>query len=225
MFLCKETFGAQGIAVSALCVEKEEVLLREVLPTEFGIGRSTVGQDQIETLKNRITQFVAAQRNVRFTKIAIKSMAARLPFYVSQGVRQVIDPQSDSRNSTLARERAEFAQTALLEIKLSKPELRTISILVESGLEGPVFKPTDLNDRFVTPMTPQYRQRVLDFFEANKLMFEEMAFLKSEDLLNPEMFQNLYQVKFKPFQGFRLEISGSKRCLEVSPRREQVIKQ
>lgn len=223
--LTHSTFGATGINARAVCEEKEESLLKTFLPTEFGVARSTVGQDQVDSLKARIREFISSQRDVRFTKIAVNSMSARLPFYITQNGRQVIDPQSDSRNSALARQRAEFAHAALLEIKQTNPELRDVNIEIQSGLEGPAFTPIDLNDRFVVSLTPNYRERVQAIFQENQELYEQKAMLKIEDLQDTARFENLYQVKFRPFQGFRLEIFGAKKCLDNNRPANQVIKQ
>ena len=213
---CFSAHGAVGIQ-RAVCVEKEESLLKEFLPTSFNRDRSTVGQDQVEIIKTKIQEFVVSHPEVKITKVSVKSMSARVPFYIEKNKKKVIDPDSDLRNSKLAEERATFINKLMVGMKTSKPELKEVQVTIESGIAGPEFKPTDLNDRFVTPMSENYKERVEDFYNKNKELYKNVALKNSpEDLLKEEQFPNLYQVKFKPFQGFSLEVSGFKKCEEAT---------
>lgn len=198
------------------CGEEERSLLKEFLPTDFDKNRSTVGQDQAEVVRMRVQSFIASNPDMKITKVEVNSLSPRVPFMVLQGTRKIIDPTSDERNSNLARDRGNFARDLLLELRTSSPTLSATTFTIQSSLSGPTFTPTDLNDRFVTPLTPNYRARVESFYREHESLYQELALRQDvSDLLNESEFPNLYQVKFKPFQGFRVEISGINKCKNV----------
>lgn len=69
-------------------------------------------------------------------------------------------------------------------------------------------------------MTPGYVERVEAMYQKHEKLFKEQALKNSPmDLMNEKEFVNLYQAKYKPFQGFRVHIRGHKKeemkCLEL----------
>lgn len=202
------------------CVEEKLSLYSEFVPLNFEEGRSTAGADQLEPVKKKIKDFIVSNPNMIITDISVTSSSSRTPFYTTVGSKKVIDPKSDERNLKLAEERALFAKLALDEIKSSSSDLSKVNFEVKHTLSGPAFEAKDLNNRFVTKMTPGYEEKVKVYFEENKELLEKEAVIKSSsELMDESRFSNLYQVKYKPFQGFRINISGYKKeslkCAEI----------
>ncbi len=220
------SFGAVSLQPRTTCSEEKVSLYKAFVPTDF-IDRASVGRDQVEPLRAHIINFITANPAARITDIVVTASSAKLPFYILSGKRKVIDPQSMTRNATLARERSEFALALLREIKVSKSQLSGSQISTRSELGGPDFARIDLNARFVTPMTPGYSDQVRSFYSENKTIYENQALQSSVDpLLVESDYPNLYQVKFKPFQGLRLEISGNAGCAPAKPVKDsEVIRQ
>jgi hypothetical protein len=204
----------------APCVEEKMILYSEFVPLNFDEGRSTVGAEQLDPVKAKIQKFMSSNPNMVITDISVVSSSSKTPFHKLVGGKKVIDPESDQKNLALAQERAVFAQKALDEIKASRPELSKVKCETKPVLAGPDFVPTDLNSRFVTKMTPDYENKVRQMYKEFQEILSKDALIKSpEELLREERFSNLYQVKYKPYQGFRINISGYKKesmkCTEI----------
>lgn len=194
------------------CKEEKIVLLSEFLPTSFDEGRSTVGADQVEPIKKKILEFIKANPEMIVTDVSVVSSSSKTPFHTTIAGKKVIDPKSNEKNLALAQERANFAEKVLTDIKNSSTQLQNINYQSKAELAGPEFEPMDLNDRFVTRMTPGYIEKIEAVYQKNKKLYEEQALKSSSnDLLDEKQFVNLYQAKFKPFQGFRLVINGFKK--------------
>ncbi len=203
------------------CVEEKLTLYSEFVPTSFDEGRSTVGADQIEPVKTKIIHFVKSNPEMVVTDISVTASSSKTPFHTLIGGKKMIDPKSDERNLSLASERALFASKVLNEVKTSNVQLSRITFETKAALAGPDFDQADLNIRFVTKMTPGYLERVEAIYKKHEKLFKEEALKNSPmDLLDEKEFVNLYQAKYKPFQGFRIHIRGHKKedmkCLELT---------
>jgi hypothetical protein len=190
------------LAAVPVCKEETVTLLEEFVPTDFDKHRKTVGKDQVDPLIQKASTYILNQPDTVVSQIFVSSQVARAPYYTTVGKKRVLDPKSDEINANLARQRAEFAQTALIE----NFKMKKISIVVESKLAGPEFSPFDLNLRFVTPETQGYKEQL-----------EKLAKDQKIDLKELEKETNLYHAKFKPFQGFRMTLTGYKKCLTQRP--------
>lgn len=198
------------------CVDEKFSLFSEMVPLNFDSGRSTVGEDQIEPAKNKISAYLSSHEIELITDVEVTASSSKAPFYTMVNGKKVLDPQSNEKNLSLAKERAVFAEKVITPLKASYPSI-TFSVAAE--LAGPDFQPTDLNDRFVTRMTAGYGERVEALFQKHKPSFTDQAVVHSSyDLLDEQKFGNLFQAKFKPFHGIRVVIRGHKRelvkCLE-----------
>lgn len=159
-------------------------------------GRTTVGRDQVEPLKAKIIAFIKNNPEMILTDV----------------IKKMRDPNSDAKNLSLAKERAQFAENVMSEIKSSSSQLSHINFLITVELAGPDFDSMDLNERFVTRRTPDYLERLDALFQRYKKIYIEQALKNSaNDLMDEKEFVNLYQAKYKPFQGFRVHIKGYKK--------------
>lgn len=200
--------------VPAPCVEEKLTLYSEFVPLNFEEGRSEVGIDQIQPVKAKIKAFIDANPTMIITDVSVTSSSSKTPFHVSVGGKKVIDPNSDARNMSLAQERARFASQSLNELKASNSSLASVNFSAAAVLAGPDFTPKDLNNRFVTKQSKDYAKQVKEIYEELKDSMNSEALIKSEkELMDESRFSNLYQVKYKPFQGFRVSISGYKKEL------------
>lgn len=193
------------------CVEESKLLHDEFIPIDFDKGRSTVGADQVEPVKLVLQKFVSDHSTIVITDVEIISSASKTPFYLTQGKKKVLDPQSDKKNFNLAKDRVSFVEKAFEEIKKNS-SFQKVKLHTKAMLSGPDFSSKDLNDRFVTQMTEGYEDKIEKLYQLHKTDFEEVALKKdSKDLLKQDQFVNLYQAKFKPFLGFKLSIKGYKK--------------
>ncbi|WP_408098730.1 hypothetical protein ACJVC5_07395 [Peredibacter sp. HCB2-198] len=198
------------------CVDEKFVLHAEMIPLNFESGRSTVGEDQIEPVKSKLTSYLTSHEIELVTDVIVTTSSSKAPFYTTVNGKKVLDPQSNEKSLSLAKERATFAEKVLAPLKTSYPK---INFQIEAELAGPDFSPTDLNDRFVTKMTAGYGERVEALFQRYKTSFTDQGVVQSSyDLLDEQKFGNLFLVKFKPFHGIRMVIKGHKRelvkCIE-----------
>lgn len=204
-----------------VCKEEISELHQEFVPGHFDQGRTTVGKDQVEPVKEKIALFIKSHPEVVVTSVKVVSTSAKLPFYETVGGKRLMDPKSQEKNLSLAQERASFLEKSWSDLKVSNSSLQKIELEVTWALAGPDFIPLDLNDRFVTRLTPGYVQRLEALHKKFEKQFKEEALKPSAmDLLDESKFGNLFQAKFKPFQGFRISISGFKkedsRCTDYS---------
>jgi hypothetical protein len=196
-------FGSQD------CEQDKKVLHSEFIILGFDKDRMTVGKDQIEPIKLKILEFIKSNPQIKISDITVTASSSKAPFYKTSGGKKTLDPEVNFR---LATERAIFVRIMLKEIKASSSQLAEVTITATAELAGPEFKPIDLNDRFVTKMTSGYFKMLADLYNENKKLYAAQALKKSfEELTDEKQFSNLFQAKFKPFQGFRIKISG---CLK-----------
>jgi len=196
------------------CTEEKAVLHAEFVPGDFD-RRTTVGSDEVEPVKKRIEAYLRSvpEKEVTITEVTVTASTAKIPFYITVNGKKVIDPKSDEKNFSLLLERAFFTEKALKEIKASGVKFKT-----SAELSGPDFQPLDLNTRFVTSMTPGYAGRLETLFKEHKKEFTEKALMKtSGELLDDKKYVNFYQAKFKPFHGFRISVTGIKKCPVLIP--------
>lgn len=199
------------------CVDEKFVLHGEMIPLNFETGRSTVGEDQIEPVKNKVSAYLSSHEIELITDVTVTTSSSKAPFYTTINGKKVLDPQSNEKSLSLAKERMVFAEKVMSSLKASYPNIK---FNFAAELAGPDFHPADLNDRFVTRMTAGYGERVESLFQKHKASYTDQAIVQSSyDLLDEQKFGNLFLAKFKPFHGIRLVIQGYKKelvkCLET----------
>lgn len=191
------------------CIEEKTTLYSEFVPTNFEEGRSTVGKDQIDPVKAKIMDFINSNPNMIVTDVSVISSSSKTPFTSIVNNKKVIDPKSDERNLALAGERSGFVSQVLDEMKASSSELSKINFNVKSELAGPDFSNADFELRKTSATSAGYSAKLKEMFESNKDLFASQALRKSSDeLMDSKQFPTLYHAKFKPFQGFRITITG-----------------
>ena len=185
--------------------EKLEIILKKLTVDEL--------KSYLESIRSNNKQQVLLNPNMIITDISVSSNSSRTPYYKpGPSGKKVIDPDSDKRNLDLAEQRSLYAAKALNDLKNSNLELAKVSFETKFALAGPEFVTKDLNNRFVTKDSPEYEKKVMEIYNENKDLLEKEALIKSPaDLKDEKRFGNLYQVKYKPFQGFRINISGYKK--------------
>lgn len=192
------------------CVEEIKVLHSEFVPMNFEEGSSTVKSSEIKPVKQKIEDFISGHSNLVITNIDVTSSSSKTPFYKTEGGKKVYDKQySDTKNLSLADSRAQFAQTALDSIKAGHPELAEAKYTTAGAISGPDFDKNDLAYRSLTSKDSKYKAQVEKIYAEYKEMLSKDAMIKSsQELLDSKRFVNLYEVKYKPYQGFKIVISG-----------------
>lgn len=211
------------------CVEEIKVLHSEFVPVNFEEGSSTVKSSELKPVKQKIEDFISGHSNLVITNIDVTSSSSKTPFYKTEGGKKVYDKAySDAKNLTLAESRASIAQTALDSIKTGHPELNEAKYTTAGAIKGPDFDKDDLSDRSVTSKDPKYKALVEKLYSEYKEMLAQDAMVKSsQELQDTKRFTNLYEAKYKPYQGFKIVISGyskeTRKCGEkdVSPAKTQ----
>lgn len=192
------------------CKEDMTVLDQRFIPTDFD-DRTTVGEDQVGPVKDHVKSFIKSNPEFIVTHIEVVATSAKTPFYIQEGKKKVIDPKGQEKNLRLAQERAAFAKKVLTGLK-SSSDFSKIEMNFKATITGPDFNPADLNERFVTRMTPGFVERIEALYRKHEKQYKEKALVTgAHELLDSKKYVNIYQVKFKPFQGFRLSISGFKK--------------
>lgn len=188
------------------CVEEKVSLHEEFLQGDLD-QKTTLGRDEVEPVKNFISTFIKSHPQYVVTDVSVTVSSAKTPFYITEGKKKILDPKSNERNLSLAKERSSYVEKALQELKTTQ-----VSFTTSAKLGGPDFVPLDLNDRFVSSMTPGYPEKLEALFKKYNKEFQEEAFIASYDeLLNDKKYVNLYQAKFRPFHGFKIQIMGLKK--------------
>jgi hypothetical protein len=204
------------MASGEVCVEEKQNVYSDFVPLSFDGRRTEVGNDQVQPVKDKLIAFISFNSNINITDITVTDCSSKAPLYISLGGRKIVDPMSDARNMSLAQERARFVSRILNDLKASSSSLSKVNFNAAAELAGPDFIPLDLNNRFATKMSPNYEKRVKELFVELKEMYTKEAVINSEkDLLDESRFNDLYQAKYKPFQGFRINILGYKKCSET----------
>lgn len=195
--------------VADACVDEKKVLLTEFLPTDFDKGRNEVGLDQVEPLKLKILEFSNSDPQLIITDISVSTFGAKVPNYILKSGKKIIDPDYLENNLNTVKLRSLSVSKVLAELKSSSSKFSSVTFTTVADLAGPDFEKLDLNDRFVTKMTSGYAERVESMYNKNKKLFNEQALVKSHhELMDEKKIVNLYQAKYKPFQGFKVEIKG-----------------
>lgn len=209
------------------CVDEKKVLHQEFIRTSIYGDRFKVGLDEVEPVRKSLSDFLKANAELIITDIDVSANVAKLPTFMTVKGRQVIDPKSSEINRAVAKDRSEFLQKMFEGLKGSYSFLGKVNLTVKGVLSGPEFSPMDLNERFVTHMTPDYIDRVNAAFTTHKKIYNEVALMPtSEELTQESKFATLFEAKYKPFQGYRIIVKGYRKeemkCLvkdqKTSPR-------
>jgi hypothetical protein len=225
LFLLATSVWADDKAIKSACVDEKQILHREFIEAHFDEGRMSVGKDQIEPIKEKIASFIKEHSEMLITDVLVVVSSSKTPFYKTENGKKKLDPQSDKKNLNIAKERAAFSESVLSELKASSTRYQKIIFTSRAELSGPDFSPLDLNERFVTKMTPGYLEKLAANYKNNHKLYSEQAFvLDYLDLMDEKKYVNLYQAKFKPFHGFRIEIKGhvkdKMKCVDSSKKSE-----
>jgi len=200
------------------CEGDKPSIYTSVLPLDFERDRSTVGRDQVGQVKDVVLDFAKSNPSISLKSITVTSMTPKAAFYTTVKGKKVIDPKSDERNLSLAKQRSDFALKALNEIRNEHAQFKEVEVSTRGVLSGPEFDDEDLNTRFVTNMTPGYAEKVKAIFEQNKALYENNVMIYStRELVDEKIYSNLYHVKFAPFNALKVSIIGCKK-LKVQKR-------
>lgn len=200
------------------CVEEIQVLHEEFVPLNFAEGSSTVGNQQVKPVKQKIEEFVRSRPGLQITDIQVTSSSSKTPYMKTVNGKRIYDKEySDQENLKLANKRAGFANTALESVMAAYPELKEAKISTSGAINGPDYSAEDAASREITNKDPAYKAKVEALYQEHKDMLAKDAMIKSSsDLMNAERFANLYDVKYKPYQGFKIVIKGysksSRKC-------------
>lgn len=211
----------------AECKENSKVLFQEMIHAHFDDNRNTVGRDQFDTIKSKILNFLKDNPELVATEVTVESLSSRTPYYVEVAGKKVIDQNSDEKNLKVVQDRASFGKSMLEEIRTSSSLYNTIKFESIAKLAGPEFSKTDLNERFVTKMSPGYYERIEALYNKHQKLYKKEANISTDgDLLSEEKYSNLYQAKFKPFHGFKIIIKGLEKnnlkCSSTSGRKDKL---
>lgn len=186
------------------CVEDKMVLEQKFMPTDFE-DRSTVGEDQVEPLKKYLEDYIKNNPETIVTELEVTSSSAKVPFYIVKNGKKVIDPDSHKKNAKLAQERAFFAKKVLEKMKGSRSDYSKIEMSFKAALAGPEFKPTDLNERFVTRMTPGYLERIEALYKKHEKEYQNKALKAAAyELLDAESSPICIRQNLNPFKDLSL---------------------
>lgn len=200
------------------CVEDIKVLYNEFVPLNFEEGSATVKSSEVKPVKQKIEDFISSHSSMVITHIDVTSSSSKTPFYKLENGKKVYDKKySNEKNLALARSRAGFAETALSSIKANHSELSEAQYSTQGDIYGPEFDENDLSDRNISSKSSQYKALAEKIFAKYKDQLAKEAMIKSaNELLDSNRFKNLYEAKYKPYQGFKIVISGyskeSRKC-------------
>ncbi len=191
------------------CEAEKKNLLFEFLPAPFDGDRITVRPDEVAPVRALVAGFLAGSPDHLVTDVAVTVTTSRTPFTVTVDGRAVLDPKSDEKNLALASRRVLHVDRIFEELRTAHPQRASIAFRAKAELAGPAFRPMDLNDRFVTRMTPGYVEKIEALFRSSEREFRERALVTGPgDLLDEKKYVNLYQARFKPFHGYRVLVRG-----------------
>ncbi len=200
----------KGDKTPGLCVEEISVQYSEFVPVNFDEGSAALPQKSseankkdVDPVKAKIADFIGSHPDIQITNIDVTSSSSKTPFYKPN---KVFDKDySDKKNLELAQSRAEVAKRILTGM----PGLAKAKQTTAGAITGPEFDEKDLKLREFVPGSSDYKALVAKFYAENQKLLAEDAMIKSEqELLDKNRFANLYEAKYKPYQGFKVVISG-----------------
>lgn len=208
------------------CVEEIKVLHEEFVPMNFAEGSATVGNEQVKPVKQKIEAFVGSNSGLVITDIQVLSSSSKTPYMKTVGGKRVYDKEySDGKNLELANKRAGFANSSLSSIITAHPELKGANFSASGAINGPDYSADDAASRGVTSKDPSYKAKIEALYNEHKDMLSKEAMIKSSaELMDVERFSNLYEAKYKPYQGFKITIKGysksSRKCPDAESNSE-----
>lgn len=213
------------------CIEEKITLMEEFVPTNFEEGRSEVGQDQTEPVKQKILDFINSDSNLVVTDVTVVASSSKTPFSKYVDGKKIIDPDSNVRNLKLAQERADFASKIFDQMKSSSETLSKIKFEIKPLLSGPEFDPADstlklskntgaalttfskgAQDQFNKNQLSKSQEDIDKMSEVEKASYQ-MFKKQADPLTKPTDYPTLYHAKFKPYQGFQIKVSGYKKSM------------
>jgi len=201
IYLLSASVSAQT-ATPEVCVENKQILLNELVPLQLNGAKTTIGIDETLPVKALIEQYIVGNPGTTITDVEVISSSSKIP----ANKKKPKDEINAKKNMDIAQQRSEFVGKSLKEIQTTRPSLSKVRFSTSAVLAGPEFDVLDLNTRWMSrDMTPGYKEMLQELYKNNKNFYEE-AFIKSPDELLT--YPTLFEAKFKPFQGFRVLISG-----------------
>ncbi len=202
------------------CEAEKKNLLHEFISAHRGDDRTLVRPEEVLPLKDLIGGFLAKAVDHIVTDVAVTVTSSRLPFYATVGGQKVLDPKSDEKNLAIASKRSLHVERLLEELRVAYPQRASISFRSSAELAGPVFHPTNLNERYITRMNPGYSEKIEALFRNNERSYRDSILLAgAADLLDEKKYANLFQARFMPFHGYRVLIRGFRkdemRCVQL----------
>jgi hypothetical protein len=201
------------------CVEEITVLHEEFVPMNFAEGVATAGNDQVKKVKQRVEDYVSRSGGVKITDVEVVSSSSKTPYRKSVGGKLVFEKEySDAKNLELANRRAGFANSSLASVIQAQPELKDAKYSASGAINGPDYSEADAALKNITNKDPDYKAKVEAFYQENKEMLLKDSMIKSSaELMDAERFTNLYDVKYKPYQGFKITVKGFSKATRKCP--------
>lgn len=200
------------------CFEEKEFHHYKIVPTPFNEGElsaSTPSDESLgkeaEPVKDLINGLFLEHPNLTISEILVESSSSKTPFYIKSGEAWIIDPKSHDRNANLAQKRADQAEVLLTKFKSTNPVISNVTIKVSAGVNGPEFTNDKKYLKSIKSKDLTYKEKARNYFSlyhSNKTENEVKFIEKFEELMDTSKYQDLYQAKYKPYQGFRVTVHG-----------------
>lgn len=199
------------------CFTEEKLLSTDFVRADQDAGKSELSSNESEMFKSKLNEIIKNKQNEGYTVTGVQVIGV-----ASKAWSSLKDEQTaKSKNLFLASQREKVAKGLISDFKIDGIEMTTGHELAGPGYtqskDVPLAK-LDLSDKNVESM---YNQLINDngvnhlYYVGINSLDDYKKFLKESNEQasnnpNDKGVNNMYQLKYRPFQGFKIVIKGHK---------------
>jgi hypothetical protein len=193
------------------CSDGQDVVFQKFFPTPFGASARTIDNlKEAVPFSQEILQFLKQNKEKKISQIHILGCSSHI---------EMLKPLEKDEHINLATKRAGYLKSEIDKIKNDKD----ITVVASAHACGPIFeKKMDANKRMqANPSTlanvasPEDLIKIGKFYEEqSKILYDDFKSVYQDEALITDFEEakkaakNIFELKFKPFQGMRISICG-----------------
>lgn len=185
------------------CKEEQKVEKEANVFADFETGESILSQKQIDDVVAGVAKLRSENANLTVTDIVIYAVSSNSPFGSCKGAE---DPESCNytKNLALANKRAESGQKAVGAALRKDVKLANASISFGGKVGGPAYSALDDDLKRMKISA----ERISEMKARYESIYASEAIMDDAQMSEPTKMKNMFDVKFKAFQGFKIVIKG-----------------
>jgi len=186
------------------CKEEKKVSKSANVFADFKTGESILQPAQTTAVIEGVRKLRKDNVNIIVTDIEILAVSSHSPYRGCEKSKEGPEECNYKRNLALANLRARSGMNAVVEAIRTDENFKNASISTGGKVSGPLYSKIDVGLKS-QKVTNELMEKMKASFPD---MYKSDAILSEEEMKDPKRIENMFDFKFKPFQGFKIIIKG-----------------